>query len=202
MLLIFPPVAKPCEPPAGVALLASALKSNAVDCRVYDANADGLLYLINSVTEVHAQDSWTRRALKHRAEIIRDLQDPKLYTNMDRYHQRVYDLNRLLTMSYDRNRFRITLSDYSDNKLSSVDSGDLLRSAVEFKENPFYTFFEERVRPPDRSLGPPMDWGFNVLSQPGPCQFCFGRVDPGKFCRQKTGHGGRFDLFMDEPARV
>ncbi|WDP88858.1 MAG: radical SAM protein [Desulfobacter sp.] len=147
MLLIFPPVAKPCEPPAGVALLSAALKSQGLDCRVYDANADGLLYLINSVTEEQAQDSWTRRALKHRNSIIRDLKDPGLYTNVDRYHQRVYDLNRLLTMSYDQTRFRITLSDYSDNRLSSVDSNDLLRSAADHRENPFYPFFEEKIRP-------------------------------------------------------
>jgi len=147
MLLIFPPVAKPCEPPAGVALLSSALKSQGLDCRVYDANADGLLYLINSVTKAEAQDSWTRRALKHRQTILADLNDPQLYRNMDRYHQRAYDLNRLLTMACDQTRFRISLSDYSDNQLSSVDSKGLLKSAATHKENPFYPFFEEKVRP-------------------------------------------------------
>ncbi|MCG8632889.1 MAG: radical SAM protein [Desulfobacterales bacterium] len=147
MLLIFPPVGKPCEPPAGVALLSAALKTHGIDCRVYDANADGLLYLINSVTGKDAGDSWTQRALKHRENIIADLKDPSLYKNVDRYHQRVYDLNRLLTVSVDQTRFRITLSDYSDNQLSSVDSKALLKSADTHRENPFYPFFEERVRP-------------------------------------------------------
>ncbi len=147
MLLIFPPVAKPCEPPAGVALLSAALHSQGMDCRVYDANADGLLYLIHSVTQDQAQDSWTRRALKHREDIIQDLKDPGLYTNSDRYHQRVYDLNRLLTMACDRSRFKITLSDYSDAQLSSVDSKDLLGSAAAHRDNPFYPFFEDKIRP-------------------------------------------------------
>lgn len=147
MLLIFPPVGKPCEPPAGIALLSAALKAHGIDCRAYDANVDGLRFLIDSVTDSHAQDSWTQRALKHRDSIIADLKDPGLYKNMDRYHQRVYDLNRLLTVSVDQSRFRITLSDYSDNRLSSVDSTSLLKSADTHRENPFYPFFEEKIRP-------------------------------------------------------
>ncbi|MCP4760337.1 MAG: radical SAM protein, partial [archaeon] len=144
MLLIFPPVAKPCEPPAGVALLSSALKEQGLPCMVYDANIEGLLYLINS--DIKPIDSWSRRALKNRAKIIHDLKNLKLYDNMDRYHQRVYDLNKLLSISVDYKRFRITLSDYSDAKLSSVDSRSLLKSAAKYRENPFYTFFEDKIR--------------------------------------------------------
>jgi hypothetical protein len=40
-----PPVAKPCEPPAGIARLAGALQAGGVDCRVYDASLDGMLNL-------------------------------------------------------------------------------------------------------------------------------------------------------------
>jgi len=144
MLLIFPPVAKPCEPPAGVALLSSALKEHGLPCSVYDANIEGLLYLINS--DIVPIDSWSRRALKNRKKIINDLKDHKLYENMDRYHQRVYDLNKLLSISVNYKRFRITLSDYSDTKLSPLESRDLLKSAKFYKENPFYSFFEEKVR--------------------------------------------------------
>ena len=43
ILLIQPPVAKPCEPPAGVARLAGALQAAGIDCRVYDASLEGLL---------------------------------------------------------------------------------------------------------------------------------------------------------------
>ena len=145
MLLIFPPVAKPCEPPAGVALLAAALKTHGLPCRVYDASVDGIMYLIESVSK--ANDPWSMRALKNRSSIISDLKTPGLYTNVDRYHQRVYDLNRLLSISVDQTRFKISLSDYSDNRLSSVDSNHLLKSAVVFEENPFFLFFEQKIRP-------------------------------------------------------
>ncbi len=144
MLFIFPPVAKPCEPPAGVALLSAALKEHGLESHVYDANLHGLLYLINS--DITPTDSWSKRALKNRDQIISDLKDPKLYNNIDRYHQRVYDLNKLLTISVDNTRFRVTLSDYSDNKLSSVNSKDLLLSAKTYAENPFYNFFKDQLR--------------------------------------------------------
>lgn len=144
MLFIFPPVAKPCEPPAGVALLSSALKEHGHECRVYDANIEGILHLINS--DITPCDSWSKRALKNRHQIIEDLKQPEIYENMDRYHQRVYDLNKLLSLAADPDRFRITLSDYSDNRLSSVRSGDLMKSAQTFMENPFFKFFETTVR--------------------------------------------------------
>ena len=144
MLLIFPPVAKPCEPPAGVALLSAALKEHGILCQVIDANIEGLLYLINS--DIVPIDPWSKRALKNRERIVFDLKDKALYENMDRYHQRVYDLNKLLSMSVDTKRFKITLSDYSDSKLSSVNSRDLLKSAGQYKENPFYRFFEDKLR--------------------------------------------------------
>jgi radical SAM superfamily enzyme YgiQ (UPF0313 family) len=144
MLLIFPPVAKPCEPPAGVALLSAALKEQGLACEVVDANIEGLLYLIQS--DIVPTDSWSKRALKNREQILSDLKNPDLYTNMDRYHQRVYDLNKLLSMSVDTHRFKISLSDYSDARLSSVNSTDLLKSAVLYRENPFYPFFETHLR--------------------------------------------------------
>lgn len=149
MFFIFPPVAKPCEPPAGVALLSSALKAQGMDCQVYDANIEGLLFLIQSdlAAACPPKDSWSRRALKNRETILEDIRHFPLYANEDRYHQRVYDLNRLLSISADPERFRITLSDYSDNCLSSVSSRDLLKSAAQYRENPFYPFFEEKIRP-------------------------------------------------------
>ena len=48
MLLIHPPVTKPGEPPAGLARLAHALKGRGVTFRVWDANLEGLLYLLSN----------------------------------------------------------------------------------------------------------------------------------------------------------
>jgi radical SAM superfamily enzyme YgiQ (UPF0313 family) len=145
MLLLFPPVAKPCEPPAGVAYLAAALLENGRDCHVIDANVQGFHYLIGR--ELSATDSWSERALKNRDAILADLQDPHLYANDDRYHQRVYDLNKLVSLAVDTTRFKVTLSDYTDRCLSPLRSRDLIESAKTFDLNPFFPFFEDRLKP-------------------------------------------------------
>ncbi len=144
MLLIFPPIAKPCEPPAGVALLSAALKENGFACEVVDANIEGMLHLIRS--DVTAKDVWSKRAVKKREEILSELKGSRIYQNEDRYHQRVYDLNHMLSISVDQKRFKISLSDYSDSVLSSVSSRDLLKSAAEYRQNPFYGYFEAGLR--------------------------------------------------------
>jgi len=48
VLLIHPPVSKSCEPPAGIARLAGALRENGIPCTVLDANVEGLHFLLNS----------------------------------------------------------------------------------------------------------------------------------------------------------
>ncbi len=145
MILLFPPVAKPCEPPAGVAYLAAALMENGIDCHVVDASIQGFDYLIQQ--DLSASDSWSARALKNRDAILADLRNPRLYTNDDRYHQRVYDLNKLLSLAVDTTRFKVTLSDYTDRCLSPLRSRDLIESADTCHLNPFFSFFEDRLRP-------------------------------------------------------
>ena len=48
MLLINPPVVKPCEPPPGLAKLGGALKYHGIDCQVIDANIEGLSFLLEN----------------------------------------------------------------------------------------------------------------------------------------------------------
>ena len=60
MLPIHPPVAKPCEPPAGIAKLCGALSSHEVAVDVLDANLEGLLSLLRDPV-LPSPDTWTRR---------------------------------------------------------------------------------------------------------------------------------------------
>ena len=145
MFLIFPPLGKPCEPPAGVALLAGALKRNGFDCTAIDANIGGLLWLVRNGGPVPG-DSWTRRAVSHLDENLADLKNPALYGNRDRYRQRVMDVNRVLHVSCAP-RFRLSLSDYADAELSPVKSRDLLTAARNFRDNPFYGYFTSVLAP-------------------------------------------------------
>jgi len=48
VLLIHPPVSKPCEPPAGIARLAGFLGEQGVPCEVVDANTEGLHFLLHA----------------------------------------------------------------------------------------------------------------------------------------------------------
>jgi len=140
MILVYPPVSKSCEPPAGVALLAGALKARSIQATVVDANIEALMWL--GRTASNPGDSWTRRALSHYDENLRDLKEESLYRNRGRYRQRVMDVNRVITTSLPE-RYRVTLADYSDGRLSPVESGDLLLSGENFSENPFFGYFED-----------------------------------------------------------
>ena len=76
IFLIHPPVAKPCEPPAGIARLAGALRVGGVDCRVFDASLDGILDLLHH--PIVADDTWSRRAIKYRDINRKALRAPAL----------------------------------------------------------------------------------------------------------------------------
>lgn len=70
MLLIYPPAAKPCEPPAGIPLLAGALRGNGLPCTLLDANLEGMLFLLGSTAE--PDDTWGRRARRGLEKIWQD----------------------------------------------------------------------------------------------------------------------------------
>jgi hypothetical protein len=143
MLLIYPPVAKPCEPPAGIAKLAGALKARGISCRVLDANLEGLLYLL--VQPQAANDTWTRRAVKNISKNIAALKDPGTYQAPDRYSRAVNDVNRVLEVSARESGITLGLADYQDRLFSPVRSADLILAAEHPDQNPFYPWFRERL---------------------------------------------------------
>ena len=145
MILIYPPAAKICEPPGGVAYLSGALKHHGVKCTVIDANLDALLWLGYSHgcgPVPRENDTWTKRALSHFERNLSDLKDPCLYTNIEKYRQKVFEVNRAIG-SILPERFKISLADYHDSSLSPVKSCDLIASFNNFSENPFYFYFED-----------------------------------------------------------
>ena len=143
MLLIFPPVAKPCEPPAGIAKLAGALKTHGISCCVLDANLEGLLYLLEQPQA--ANDTWTRRAVKNITKNIASLKDPKTYQAPDRYSRAVKDISRVLEVSARERGVLPGLSDYQDRHLAPVQSADLIHAAEHPEQNPFYPYFNKRL---------------------------------------------------------
>lgn len=143
VLFIHPPIAKGCEPPAGIARLTGALQSAGIPCRVLDANLEGQLHLLAQPLE--AADTWTRRALKSRDRHLAALRTPDTYGTPARHTRAVSDLNRLLAVAGQAHGATAGLADYQQDQLSPLRSADLLAAAQHPEHNPFYTWFSQRL---------------------------------------------------------
>lgn len=143
MLFIYPPVARPCEPPAGIAKLCGTLTRHRVHYSVLDVNLEGLLNLLNSSSI--SWDTWTSRALRHLPKHLRSLRNWDAYRNQDRYRQAINDLNRILEREAYFSRVRLSLANYEHEVLSPVRSKDLIRAAENPEDNPFYPYFKKRL---------------------------------------------------------
>lgn len=143
MLLIFPPAAKACEPPAGIARLAASQQAHGISCRLLDANLEGQLWLLGQLPV--ADDTWSRRAVKNHIANISALRNSATYHTPDRYRSSVSDLNRLLTISAVEQGITVSLGDYQHNSLSPLRSVDLIAAAELMEANPFFPYFEKRL---------------------------------------------------------
>jgi hypothetical protein len=143
MLLIFPPLAKACEPPAGIASLAASLKAHGVHCRTLDANLEGQLWLLGQPQT--ATDTWSRRAAKGRIQNLAALRDIATFRTPDRYRRAISDLNRIIALSAVESGVTIGLADYQHAALSPLRSRDLLAAAQLPEQNPFFPYFSRRL---------------------------------------------------------
>ncbi|HSR10419.1 MAG TPA: radical SAM protein, partial [Thermodesulfobacteriota bacterium] len=142
MILIHPPVSRPCEPPAGIARLSAALHSSEISCRLLDANIEALLWLLRHPG--NGDDTWTRRATAKLPAHLKEMRAWQGYGNFSRYRRAVSDLNRVLEKSA-WGRATVGPANYQDPSLSPLRSADLIRSAESPEESPFYPYFRERL---------------------------------------------------------
>jgi len=143
IVLIYPPVVKPSEPPAGIARLSGALRSQGVECTVIDASIEGLHHLL--ANSHPPADTWSQRAGRHVQRHITALRDPGTYRRPDTYRRAVADIGRLLSLAGKASAVRIGLADYKDEHLSPLRSGDLLDAARRPERNPFCEYYQERL---------------------------------------------------------
>lgn len=164
ILLIHPPLVKPSEAPAGPAKLAGCLQEHGVDCRILDANIEGLLHLLNMPQT--QSDTWTDRAYRRLQMNLILLRDWGLYTNSARYRRTVSDVNRVLRMSGLYDNIVLSLANYENRELSPLRSGDLLKAAGAPQSNPFYGYFQNRLTDILEKEVPDMiGFSINYLSQ-------------------------------------
>jgi hypothetical protein len=182
MLLIHPPVAKPCEPPAGIARLCGVLNHYGIKHTVLDANLEGLFSLIQAPPL--SSDTWTKRASRHVSTHLASLKSWDIYRKAEgRYRRAIKDLNRLLEMAARSSRVRLGLANYEHEELSPARSADLVRAAENPEENPFYPYFRKRLMDLLKNEQPAMiGFSLNYLSQ-ALCTFAMvgflGREAPG-----------------------
>lgn len=149
MLLINPPVVKPCEPPPGPAKLAGALKYHGIVHQVIDANIEGLWFLLENAA-IHPgtpANTSIKRAYAHLSSNIKSLQHPDGYQKPETYKQAVLDINRILETLSDPFEVKLGLANYRDHNLSPVRSRDLIRAYHSPEKNIFHPYFEHRLAP-------------------------------------------------------
>lgn len=164
VVLIHPPVVKPCEPPAGIARLAGALRTHGVACTVLDANIDGIHHLLHTV--VPAADTWFRRAHRHLENHLDLLRRAEGYRRFAPYSRAVADIGRLLAQAGAEGGIKVGLADFRDTGLAPVRSADLGQAAREPRRNPFYDYFQNHFLPRVVAANPTLvGISVNFLSQ-------------------------------------
>ena len=164
MILVNPPAVKPCEAPAGIAKLAGALRHHGIACEVLDANAQSLLG--EREAPQNRSDAWTRRAFRHHSKNRQFLRSRGGYENLDRYKQAVLSVNHVLKTQAFSAGVRLSLSNYEDERLSPLKSGDLIRAAEEMEKNPFFPWLRDRLEMLlAKSERPIVGFSLNYLSQ-------------------------------------
>jgi hypothetical protein len=143
IILIHPPVTRPCEPPAGLAKLAGALKDHGKKCLVIDANIEGFMGLFDGMHD--PQDTWTRRAALHLQENVSSIRNMDTYSSMGRYTRAVADMNRILEMKAKPYNALLSLHNFLHDTLTPVRSNDLVRAAEHPEMNIFYPYFKKRL---------------------------------------------------------
>ena len=157
MLLIHPPLAKPCEPPAGIARLAGTLED--LPLSIVDANLEAVLHILQG--SIGADDTWTRRSKKNLQANLNYLRKNHTW-EIDRYTRAVMDINRLLETSMKSAGVKATLSNYQAQGHSPLKSGDLMLAAEMPEKNPFYPYFKDRFIMDENGL---IGISLNFLSQ-------------------------------------
>jgi hypothetical protein len=143
LLFIYPPVAKPSEPPAGLAKLAGVLNPHHIQHDLIDVNLEALSHRLNN--SVNGHDRWTKRAISHLGSNLTSLYNGEAFNNLDRYKRTVKDINRVMETAQPPFDGSVTLVNFTDHMFSPVRSSDLLRAADTPEQNPFFDYFSARL---------------------------------------------------------
>lgn len=147
MLLIYPPAARSCEPPIGIARLSGFLRSRGREGLLLDLNQEALDQLLGLELEPPRGDSWTRLALGRRKAELAFLRSPRAADNLDAYSKAVRDLGRSLRAAGLASPRPVEpgLADYRDPALSPLRRADLLAEAGSHETSVYHPLFTARL---------------------------------------------------------
>ncbi|HQI82897.1 MAG TPA: hypothetical protein PLR71_15225, partial [Deltaproteobacteria bacterium] len=156
-VLIHPPLSRPCEPPAGIALLAGALQAHGIPHLEVDANLEGVLHLLEG--EVQGEDTFTRRARAHREENLALLRGGHGFRDRGHYIRAASEISRILEVRALPLGTRLGLNNLQHDELSPLRSADLVRRAEEPEGDVFAPYLCSRLTAllgmPEKSDTPP-----------------------------------------------
>jgi hypothetical protein len=135
LLLIYPPISKPCEPPAGIARLAGALRCHDVPYHLKDANIEAIHYILHKTNP--------KQGGKH----LQELQNPALYKNLDRYRNIVKRIHKELDYYSRPYNASLGLKNLRHQQLRPVRKQDLIQAFETPELNPFYDYFQDILVP-------------------------------------------------------
>ena len=200
MLIVHPPLTKPCEPPAALAYLSAALAAHGHSCTICDMNIEGLHFLFNTARP--AEDTWSKRAYKHLQQNISALQTRATYTNADRYRRAVADSNRILEIAGKEFGLQLSLANYQDDTKSPLKSEDLRLAGQEYATNIFFPYFSRRLEELLATDNSRLHWLFPELSQPGTVYLRDDRLPESAAPGSENHCGWRPDHHLAEPTAV
>jgi len=144
LLLIYPPVARPAEPPIGIAQIKSAFNHHNLSCSIIDANLEGLRYVIKHCPSPQSSD--LQFAFRFREQHQRSIRSPHTCAVYDAYKRAVLELNRILQASGARYNASISFTDYKQLDYRPTESSHLLQAAAKARNNPFYSYFKTSLK--------------------------------------------------------
>ena len=193
MLIIHPPLTKPCEPPAALAYLAAALAAHGHALHGLRHEYRGRWH-ISSAPRSPAGDTWPTAPSNISTKISPPCgtRTPTPISTATR--RAVADINRVLEIAGKNFNLQLSLANYQDNGRSPVKSADLRQAAAEYRANIFFPYFSRRLDElvAEKQLHPHRF--FPQLPQPGPMHLRHDRLSPGASSgqdhhpRRRPGH--------------
>lgn len=156
LMLIYPPVVRPSEPPLGLAVLAAFLRKAGLSFQVLDLNVETFQRLLApDFPNPKPLDRFSRRSLSKLQQCMEEIRSPRILSSLERYRSVISHLQRVLWLRTQlAGGPRFTLTDFQHPDLSPLRTQDLHRMAQERSMGPIGVWMEQRLLDTVHSLRP------------------------------------------------